>query len=137
MPTLQIAQIVPDQTEMIYQDLRKNALQSYINSIAHYHKRTNASKLKKADCAYVLYPKADYQGSKILVTEFRWMGPYIFEKVLPEKKYFVGKVGTKKTQMLHRMQLRQCTPSQHLPDVQITPREWKSDLEVIYKHDDL
>ena len=35
------------------------------------------------------------------------------------------------------MRLRQFTPRQPVPDVQITPREWKTDQEVIFEHDNL
>ena len=49
----------------------------------------------------------------------------------------VSKIGTKKTQVLHRTWLRHFTPRQPVPDIQITPREWESDREVIIKHDDL
>ena len=39
--------------------------------------------------------------------------------------------------MLHLRRVRQFTPRQPLPNVQITPQEWKSDLKVSNKHDDL
>ena len=39
--------------------------------------------------------------------------------------------------MLHRTRLRQFTPRQPIPVLQIRPREWKPDPEVIIKHDDL
>ena len=45
-------------------------------------KRPTLQKLKKADYLYILQPKADHQGSKIPFAEFRWIGPYIIEKVL-------------------------------------------------------
>ena len=35
------------------------------------------------------------------------------------------------------MRLRQCTPRQPLPNVQITPQKWKLDPDVSVKHDDL
>ena len=35
------------------------------------------------------------------------------------------------------MRLRQFTPRQPIPDIPITPREWKADPEVVIKHDDL
>ena len=70
-------------------------------------------------------------------TEFRWIGRYIIEKVLPNNNYLVRKIGTNKTQNLHRMRLRQFTPRQLIPDVQTTPREWQPYSEVIIKHDDL
>ena len=117
IPTSQIAQDVLDQTEMIRQDVRKNAMQAYIKYKAYYDKKANASKLKEADYVYVLQPKADHQGSKIPFTEFRWMGPYIVEKVLPNNNYLVRKIGTDKTQVLHRMRMRQFTPRQPPADI--------------------
>ena len=54
IPTSQISQDVLHQTEMIHQDVRKNAMQAYIKYKAYYDKKTNASKLKEADYVYVL-----------------------------------------------------------------------------------
>ena len=65
------------------------------------------------------------------------MGPYIIEKVLPNNNYVVRKIGTNKTQILHRMRLRQFTPHQPIPDTPVTPCEWQPDPEVIIKQDDL
>ena len=48
IPNSQIAQFVLDQTQMIYQDVRRNAIQAYIKYKAFYDKKTNASKLKEA-----------------------------------------------------------------------------------------
>ena len=105
IPTLQIAQVVLNLTEMIHQGVRKKAMQAYIKYKAYYDKKANASKLKKADYVYVLQPRADDRGSKLPFTEFRWIGPYIIEKVLPNyqttiiwytklattrRKYFIG-----------------------------------------------
>ena len=82
IPTSHISHDVLDQTEMIYQDVRRNAKQAYIKYKAHYGKKTNACKLKEAEYVYVLQPKTDHQGSIIPFTEIRWLGPYIVEKVL-------------------------------------------------------
>ena len=136
-PDSQIAQDLLEQTEMIFQDVRKNAMQAYIKYKAYYDKKANASKLKQVDYVYILQPKADHQGSKIPFTDFQWIGPYNIEKVLPNNNYLVRKTGTNKTQILHRRRLRQFTPRQPIPDIQITPYEWKPDPEVIIKHDDL
>ena len=137
IPTSQIAQDVLDQTEMIHQDVRKNTMQAYIKYKAYYDKKANASKLKEADYVYILQPKADHQGSKIPFTEFRWMGPYIVEKVLPNNNYLVRKIGTDKTQVLHRMRMRQFTPRQSPADIRVNPHEYKPDPEVSINHDDL
>ena len=136
-PDSQIAQDVLEQTEKIFQDARKNAMQTYIKYKAYYDRKANASNMKKADYVFILQPKADHQGSTIPFTDFRWIGPYIFEKVLPNNNYLVRKIGTNKTQILHRMRLRQFTPRQPLPDVPVTQREWQPDPEVVITHDDL
>ena len=136
-PDSEIAQDVLEQTEAIFQDVRRNSMQAYIKYKAYYDKKANASKLKQSDYVYILQPKADHQGSKIPFTDFRWIGPYIIEKVLPNNNYVVRKIGTNKTQILHRMRLRQFTPRQPIPDISVTPREWQPDPEVTIKHDDL
>ena len=137
IPTSQAAQEVLEQTEMIHQDVRKNIMQAYIKYKAYYDEKANASKLKEADYVYILQPKADHQGSKIPFTEFRWIGPYIIEKVLPNNNYLVRKIGTNKTQVLHRMRMRQFTPGQPPADITVKPQEYKSDPEVSLNHDDL
>ena len=58
IPTLQIAQEVLEQTEMIHQDVRKNIMQAYIKYKADYDKKAKASKLEEADYVYILQPKA-------------------------------------------------------------------------------
>ena len=137
IPTSQIAQEVLEQTEMIHQDVRKNIMQAYIKYKAYYDKKANASKLKETDYVYILQPKADHQGSKIPSTEFRWVGPYIIEKVLPNNNYLVRKIGTNKTQVLHRKRMRQFTPRQPPADITVRPQDYKSDPEVSLNHDDL
>ena len=79
----------------------------------------------------------DHQGINIPATDFRWIGPFIIEEVLPNNNYLVRKIGTNKTQVLHQKRLRQFTPHQSIPERQITPREWKPDPDFLIKHDDL
>ena len=122
---------------MINQDVRKNTMQAYIKHKAYYDKKANASQLRKTDFVYVLQPKADHQGSKIPFAEFRWIGPYFFEKVLPNNNCLVRKIGTNKTQVLHRIRMRQFTHRQPPVDIQVKPHEYKSDPEVSLNHDDL
>ena len=137
IPISQIAEDVLEQTEIFYQDVRKNTMQAYIKYKAYYNKKANASKLKEADYVYILQPKADYQGSKIPFTEFRWIGPYIIEKVLPNKNYLVRKIGTSKTQVLHRMRMHQFAPRQPPADITVKPQVYNSDPEVSPNHGDL
>ena len=136
-PDSLIAQDVLEQTEMIFQDVRKKAMKAYIKYKAYYDKKANAPKLKQSDYIYVLQPKANQRGSKNFFTDFRWIVPHIIEKVLPNNNSLVRKIGTNETQVIHRMRLRQFTPRQLMPDIKITPREWKPDPDVIIEHDDL
>ena len=112
-------------------------MQAYTKYKTYYDRKANASKLKKADYVFILQPKADHKGSKIPFTDFGWIGPYIIEKVLPNNNNLVRKVGTNKTQILHRMRLRQFTTRQPLSDIPATQREWQLDTEVVITHDDL
>ena len=123
IPTSQIAQDILEQTELIHQDVRKNTMQAYIKYKIYYDKKAHSSKLKEADYVYILQPKADHQGSRIPFTEFRWIGPYIIEKVSPNSIYLVRKIGTNKTQVLHRMRIRQFTPRQPPADIAIKPQD--------------
>ena len=136
-PYSQIAENVLEQKEIIFQDVRKNAKQAYIKNKVYYGKRANSSKVKQVDYVYILPLKADPQKSKIPFENFRWIRPYIIEKVLPNNNYLVRKIGTNKMQVLHQLRLRLFKPHQPMPDIQITPREKKLDPEVIIKHDDL
>ena len=66
-----------------------------------------------------------------------WVGPYIVEKALPNNNYLLRKVGTNKTQLLHRMRMRQFTPRQTPANITVKPQEYKYDPEVSLNHDDL
>ena len=44
--------------------------------------------------------------SKTPFRDFRWIGPYLIENVLPNNNYIVQKFNTNKTQILHRICLR-------------------------------
>ena len=72
MPHSQIAQGVLQRTEMIFQNICKNAIQDYNENKAYYDKKANFSKFKERDYVYVLQPKADHPDSQILFTDFRW-----------------------------------------------------------------
>ena len=111
-------------------------MQAYPKYKAYYDSKAKASKLKQAAYVFILLPQADHQLSKIPFTDFRWIGPYIIEKVLPNNNFLVRKTGTNKTQILRRMRLRQFTLRQPIPDTPITLREWQPDQEVVITHDD-
>ena len=45
-------------------------------------------------------------------------------------------IGTNKTQVLHRMRMRQVTPRQPPADITVQPQEYKSDPKESLNHDD-
>ena len=112
-------------------------MQAFIKCKSKYDKKTNASNIREQQNVCVLQSDADHKGTKIPFTNFRWIGPYIVEKALPNNNFLVRKFGANKTQVLHCIELRLFTPRQPIPDVQTTSQEPKPDLEVIIKHDDL
>ena len=87
-PDSEIAQDVPEETEMIFQAFGKNVIQAYIKYKAYYDRKANASKLKQADYVYILQPKADHQGSKILGRFSRNQGRFSLDWTLFYRKGF-------------------------------------------------
>ena len=136
IPTSQIAQDVLDHTEMIHQDVRKNAMQAYMKYKALLQEKGQRFKAQRSRIGIRFTAKADHQRSEVPFTEFRWIGPHIFEKMLPNNNYLVRKNGSNKTQVHQRMLMRQFTPSQTPADIRITPREWKPDPQMSVKPDD-
>ena len=59
--------------------------------------------------------------------------PAYYRKSITKQKLF----GTNKTQVLHRMRMRQFTTRQPPADIPLKPQENKSDPEVSLNHDDL
>ena len=105
-PTTGFAEELLRRTKILYDKTKKNVMQSYIKYRTYYDKKAKTSPLEEKDYCYILQPKADHQGSKIPFRDFRWIGPYLVEKVLPNNKYFVQKPKTNKTQILHRIRIR-------------------------------
>ena len=92
-------------------------MQSYIKYKKYYDKKAKASPLKENDYCFILQPKADHQGSKKPFRDFRWIGHYLVEKILPNINYIVRKLNTNKTQILHRIRLRKYNPEKAPEDL--------------------
>ena len=130
----QIVRDLLEQIERIYRDVRKTAMQAYIKYKAYCDKKVNASTLKKKLC-FCLTAENISPRKQNSFTDFRCIGLHIIEKVLPKKNCLTRKIGTNKMQVLRRMRMSQVTTRQPIPDIQITPREWKPDPEVIIIND--
>ena len=95
-----------------------------------------ASPLKEKDYCFILQPKADHQGSKIPFRDFRWIGPYLVEKVLPNNNYIVRKLNTNKTQILRRVRLRKRNPEKP-PEDNYQETQRQIDDNIVVPQDDL
>ena len=73
-------------------------MQSYLKYKEYNDRKAKAAPLGLSDYCFILQPLADHQGSKIPSWEFRWIGPYVIEKVLPNENYIVRKLNSNKTQ---------------------------------------
>ena len=116
---------------------KKNIMQSYLKNKAYYDRKAKAAPLETTEYYYILDPKADTQATKIPFREFRWCGPYKVEKVLPNNNYIVRRLGTNKTQLLHRIRLRKFTPQAPLADIFVRKSDWQKDDQMAITNDDL
>ena len=111
-------------------------MQSYIKYKKYYDIKAKASPLKEKDYCFILQPKADHQRSKIPFRDFRWIGPYLVENVLPKNNYFVRKPHTNKTQILHKIRLRKYNPEKP-PEDNHQETQRQVDDNIVVPQDDL
>ena len=136
-PQTDIAEEIQKRMKILLDQTKKNIMQSYLRYKAYYDRKAKAAPLETTDYCYILNPKADTQATKIPFREFRWCGPYIIEKVLPNNNYIVRRLGTNKTQLLHRIRLRKFTPQAPLADIFVRETDWQKDDQMPITNDDL
>ena len=135
-PTTDFAEKLLRRTKILYDKTKKNVIQSYIEYKRYYDKKAKASPLKEKDYCFIHQPKADHQGSQIPFRGFRWIGPYLVEKVLPNNNYIVRKLNTNKTQILHRIRLRKYN-LEAPPEDNYQGARWQIDDTIVAPQDEL
>ena len=133
-PTTDFAEELLRRTKILFDKTKKNVMQSYIKYKKYYDKKAKA--LKEKDYRLILQPKADHQRSKIPFRDFRWIGPYLVKKVLPNNNYIVRKLNTNKTQILHRIRLSKYN-TEKLPEDNYQEARWQIDDNIVVPQDDL
>ena len=136
-PQTDIAEEIQKRMRTLLDQTKKNIMQSYLKYKAYYDRKAKAAPLETTDYCYILNPKADTQATKIPFREFRWCGPYKVEKVLPNNNYIVRRLGTNKTQLIHRIRLRKFTPQAPLADIFVRETDWQKDDQMTIANDDL
>ena len=135
-PTNEFAEEVQNRTKLLIDKTKQNIMQSYIEYKEYYDRKAKAAPLREGDYCFVLQPKADHQGSKILFRDYRWVGPFIIQKVLPNENYIVRRLNTNKTQILHCIRLKKFVPNQPLLD-NFQQERLQQDEEIVIPQDDL
>ena len=136
LPTTDFAEELQRRTQILIDKTKKNIMQSYFKYKEYYDRKAKAAPLQQGDYCFILQPLADHQGSKTSFREFRWIGPYVIEKVLPNENYIVRKLSSNETQILHRIRLRKYTPNTDIRDVR-PEGNLQADDEIIIPEDDL
>ena len=127
---------IQNRTKILINKTKQNIMQSYIKYKEYYDRKAKAAPLKENDYCFVLQPKADHQGSKIPFRDYRWVGPFVIQKVLPNENYIVRRINTNKTQILHRIRLKKFVPNQPLED-NFREQRLQPDEEIVIPQDDL
>ena len=83
-PTTEFTEEIQNRTNVLIDKTKQIIIQSYIKHKEYYDRKAQAAPLKVGDYCFVLRPKADHQGSKNLFDDYRWVGPFIIQKVLPD-----------------------------------------------------
>ena len=135
-PTTDFAEELLRRTKILCDKTKKNVMQSYIKYKKYNDKKAKALPLKEKDYCFILQPKADHQGSKIPFRDFRWIGPYLVEKALPNNNYIVRKLNANKTQILHRIRLRKYKPEKP-PEDNYQEIQWQVDDNIVVPQGDL
>ena len=123
-------------TQILIDQTKKNIMQSYLKYKEYYDRKAKAAPLQEKDYCFVLQTKADNRGSKLPIRDFRWTGPFVVQKVLPNNNYIVRRLNTNKTQILHRIRLKKFVPNAPLED-KYNEEKLQPDESIIIPQDDL
>ena len=133
----EIAEGVLRQTKEIVEQAQQSLMQAYVRRKLYYDKKASSNPLVVNDYCYALHPKAHSQSTKLPFRDYRWTGPYIVVKTLPNNNYLVRKLHTNLTQILHRIRLRPFKSTHKLSDIATPLKDFQHDNEVIIQHHDL
>ena len=108
------AEEIQNRTKILIGKTKQNIMQSYIKYKEYYDRKAKVAPLKENDYCFVLQPKADHQGSKIPFRDYRWVGPFIVQKVLPNENYIVRRINTKRLKNCIEFALKSLSPTNRL-----------------------
>ena len=92
-PQADMAEEVQRRIKVVFDQTKKNILQSYLKYKAYHDRKENET----TNYCYIINSRADTSATKVSFQLFRRQGSYKVEKVLPNNNYIVRKLGTNKT----------------------------------------
>ena len=81
-PTTEFAEEIQNRTKLLIDTTKQNIMHSYLKYKEYYDCKARATPLKEKDQSFVLQPEAYHQVSKIPFGDYRWVRPFIVQKVL-------------------------------------------------------
>ena len=114
-----------------FKETHTNIIRAFHKYKAYYDRKAQASPLKVNDFVFLLNPKISTQSEKLPFDSFKWEGPYKVVKFLTQSNYIVRKVGTFRTQCVHRMRLRPFVPHEPIEDIHDDAARHYSDPDAI------
>ena len=124
-------QSLVDNLNAKFKETHTNIIRAFHKYKAYYDRKTQASPLKVNDFVFLLNPKVSTQSEKIPFNSFKWEGPYKVVKVLTQSNYIVRRVGTFRTQCVHRMRLRPFVPHEPIEVIHDDAARHYSDPDAI------
>ena len=124
-------QSLVDNLNAKFKETHTNIIRAFHKYKAYYDRKAQASPLKVNDFVFLLNPKISTQSEKIPFNTFKWEGPYKIVKVLMQSNNIVRKVGTFRTQCVHRMRLRPFVPHEPIEDIHDDAARHYSDPDAI------
>ena len=109
-----------DKMNFIFRENSDNIISSYHKCKTYYDRNARAQPLKVNDFVFLLDSKYDSQQSKEEFKTFHWKRLYKVMKMLSDSNYIIRKVGTHKTQCVHRMRLRMFKPEFPIDDINVS-----------------
>ena len=125
------AKTLVDNLNAKFKETHTNIIRAFHRYKSYYDRKAQASPLKVNDFVFLLNPKIGQQSEKIPFNSFKWEGPYKVIKVLSQSNYFIRKIGTFRTQCVHRMRLRPFVPHDPIEDIHDDASRHYSDPDAI------
>ena len=111
-------------------------MQSYIKYKEYYDRKAKTAPLKENEYCFGLQSNTYHQGSKHPFKDYRWGGPFIVQKVLPNENYIIRRLTTNKTQKLQQICLENFVPNKPLEN-NFREERLQPDEEIVIPQDDL